>query len=1161
MILARPAWLRFLPLVFLLLQALPSAGGISLVQVDDRGGAPERANDLDLYMDREELPTFAPYSNGRIVLHRVGGGGDGGTPSVRLTVTRDGREALSETQRNLQSHALDFEMDLRRLGAGDFEVTAELLSGTRVTASATLPLRIVASEAQTRGDFEIRIPAGPAENPAWPLTFGVPFPWGAVDSMDNIRILDSNHREVPYQATVTGTWSRQGGIRWLLIDFLAPITTEDQVYHVQYGPDIRRAEVSQPLRVTEQNQRIQVDTGVLRFEIPTGESSGITRLWVRENGGEYRFIESDSETMGAVMIDAEGREYLGSRDGTAVVEESGPIRAVIKVEGYHRSAQGDHLGRFITRYTAWRGLSHLQIDHTFIFTHDAEEAQYANISYRLPFASSQFAVGLEEDGGTHSGRISDDGFYVLQRDDLQYILNDGDKREVEGRLQGWFTTGDSGAWLTASVRDFWQKFPKEIEIEEDQVHFHFWPRHGEPPLRHPDSLEMEEVNKLWFAHEGEILDLRVPERVVELFARDTIPEDVEQARVANPTGAAVTHQILLSFHTEPWSERKAVAFNELFQQEPIAIPDPVWLTESGVFGWLLAQDKDRFPQVEKAIDLSADIILRYQEMDRDYGMFNFGDSHHGWNSAEERWSLHRAWYNTHHGWNRWPWIIFARSGNEEILQWARRNSRFAADMAHTNYAPERFRNAPLPRRKILGGIKDYKGLVHWNRGDRFCYNSSADALFWHYYLTGDRRSLSTAMNHARGLLGDPDLRGGRAASGRSTSAIAAYWHTWDNDYLEFFERHIRQWLDSPPAHPQNIVFAPSIERYIELTESSRAKQMVIDWAEFILTDYPSSAAEWYDHHRRTLLAYAYLFSGDERFLQAAAKRVHLFSDHLYLDEEDPRYHGQMVMGAGNLMRSYFLQQAPYYLYAVDRHGEIPPLWESSQVMIRSTDSVSLEGRNRYVFRAKLRALEPGNHRLTARLRGSGGYHTGGGTDRQDFGGWMESADGERVEAELLSMERNARPLQWDLEVTDPGDYELIIWSNKNFYVFTPVTGEDPAWGEVYRLNPSYTLDSAHRFYFNAPSTAREVALQGRGRDLTALVLYNPEGEMASEAIWLGHRDQREHRVEASLQGHPREGWAFEILGYRGGTIRDAWFTPNREENFYFSSRSDRWFQP
>lgn len=1144
---------------------LPLTAGVTWSAVDGRGGFPNNANGIDLYMAREELPVFDRHTQGRVVFHTVAGGeGPARNPSLRLFVEQNGQTRISEQLRNPESLVIDFDLDLSRLNAGEYELRAVLTDGPREMASASQPLRIVQADVSDSGRFAIRVPAVEVEQEQWPLTFGIPFPWGAVNSMDRIRILDPDGREVAYQGKITGRWSKEGSIRWMLVDILTHVWPEDQYFTVEYGPAVQRSQPRNQLRVDEREYLILVDTGKIRFEIPKRESSGIRRLWVSEEGRERLVLDTTSGSVaGPVMVDAGGTEFLGSRDSgmEVVVEEAGPLKAVIALTGYHLCENGHELGRYITRYTTWADSSFVQFDHTFILTHDAEEAQYRNIGYGLPMKSGAFAFGRPQGEDPLEGVVGDTGAYILQRDDQRYILNDGERREEEGRAPGWFTSGEEGAWMTGVIRDFWQMFPTEIEVQPEMVWFHFWPRHGEPPLRDPDTIGIEEVHNLWFAHEGEVMDLTVPERSLELFAQDSIAEDVGHARAANPAGLAVTHRILLDFHADPVTTRRAEGLQAVFQQEPTGICDPVWVTESGTFGWLLARDREQFPAVEEAIDLSFDIIRRYQEMDRDYGMFNFGDSHHSYEYGEDRVRLHRAWYQTHHGWNRWPWIQYARSGDEKFLQWGRWNSRNAADLAHVNYAPERFRNAPLPRRKTLGGITDYKGLVPWNRGDRFGYNSAADALLWHYYLTGDQRSLSTAMNHARGLLDDPDIRRDRAGSGRATSAIAAFWHTWDNDYLEFFERHIRQWLDEPPAHPQRILFAPSIERYIELTGSSRAKQMVVDWAEFILTDYPASTSYWYDLHRRMLLSYAYVISRDERYLQAAAKRVNQLVDYIYLDEDDPRSHGRMVAGPGNLYRGYFLQQAPYYLYAVALHGEEPENWLSGGVLIRSHTREELPMGTRNVFRAHLEAREVGDFQIETFLRGSGGAQRLGDTRAQEFGGWIETPDGERIDAELLPITRGL-PMVWELEDVQPGRYELVIWSDANFYTAIPVTAGLDSWGEVYEANPNDELGTGHRYFFAMPSGARGVNFEFRGRGMPfAFAVFNPDGERVAADIFLDRLVDGSRALEVDRGNAPSEGWSFKMLSFRGGYLSDAWFRPDRNEPFYFSATPGKWFQP
>ena len=55
-----------------------------------------------------------------------------------------------------------------------------------------------------------------------PLTFGVPFPKGALASPDQVRVLTAAGREVPSQVTEVATWEpADPSLKWIWVFFFA----------------------------------------------------------------------------------------------------------------------------------------------------------------------------------------------------------------------------------------------------------------------------------------------------------------------------------------------------------------------------------------------------------------------------------------------------------------------------------------------------------------------------------------------------------------------------------------------------------------------------------------------------------------------------------------------------------------------------------------------------------------------------------------------------------------------------------------------------------------------------------------------------------------------------------------------------------------------------
>ena len=1117
--------------------------------------------ELALYLDRDRYPSFQSLATGRVRgVSSSTGPALQGAPVIEIALLRDGREVEVKSVAPVESPVLDFDWRLAGIEPGPGEIEVRLRDDGGVFASARQDFVVERATAARSGRIPLKVTPAPADFGAWPVTFGVPLPWGALDAEEHVRLLDDAGREVPMQATVAGRWSKQGSIRWLLVDCAPPVGGAQGTYTLEYGPEVSRAAVAAPLLAEQTDAEITINTGPLKMVLPRTEPSGIGQVWLDADGdGEFSDAErvlTPDAALGPSMTDATGLQYLGSRDAEAevVLEEAGPLKACVRISGWHVAETGERLGKYIMRLYAYRGLPHVRAMHTFIITADSDEAQYSDIAWSLPFRGLDYVLGTPN---ASVGRVPEQGAYLLQRDDLCYKLYEGGAFKEEGeKAEGWVTVGAPGRFLTLAVRDFWQQFPKELEVTRDALTVHFWPSHGEGRIRTGDNLSIRNAYQQWFAHEGRVLDFRVPEEYLAFVKQDSEQYNWPHAKVANAIGLAKTHEMLLYFHPQDWEAARSREVNRVFQDAPAAVVEPEWMCDSGVFGSLHPQDREAFEPVETALDETLDNISRLRAMDRDYGMFNWGDSHHNWDWATRRWNMHRIWRNTHHGWTRWPWLMYARSGDKAVLDWAEANARHVADVDHCHYATDDLEALTYPLQKRVGGICDYKGFVHWASGGRLYYNSIADSMIWHYYMTGDQRSLTTALEHGAALIADGKPLPHREGAGRSTSAAALYFLTWDNDYLEFLERTVDTLLNTQEEDgrfPQWENFAPYLQRYVDLTGSRRAMAAMVRWGDWICAQPP--AAEGY-HAKINILAHAYLYTGDEKYLCAAAYDVSSFVDYVYRGP-DPRYQGQFIIQHSNLDQSYFMQEVPYYLTAVERLGHQPTPDQPTQTRIRALSRETIDGEERYVFDARIRQEADAPLELTVTVDGYAGFSYAAELTPVE-GGDAVTATAAPAHAERATTLELAAPADGRLE------YALRVTCEKNFFVTVPVTSADAPVREVYPIFRDGTwVGEGFRWFFAVPEDARDFTLRYKGRSWPLQVdLQDPAGQVVSRDVWIGSNDLNERSQRVAVGDAGATGWSFAVYGYGQACLLgfDASPAP-ADQSFYFAASAQKLFRP
>ena len=1155
-------------------------------------GAFLREVDIRVLLDRDRYPTFQQLATGRIYLHSAQAGTKlAGKPAVLLSIQRDGKVVAAERIEPVLSPVIDFDLPVANLKPGDYELVLRVADGDEVLESTARRGFVVhRARPQSSGRIPVSLPPAPARLQSFPITFGVPFPWGALGSPDNVQLLDENGRELPIQVEVAGRWSRQGSIRWLRLDCLPEVRTTARNLTLVYGPGVTRRAAATPLSITETEEHVSVETGPLRFLVPKNKTPGISQLWLDQDGdgafGANELMMRPHDEAGPYLVDEAGVVYQGVADESAEVqvESSGPLKACVRVSGWHVAASGEKLGKFALRYYAYAGLPYVRVYHTFTVTAGSnkdtvgapegtpgtEEVRYRDIAYAIPFSSTYYVLGTPK---IHSGwvRGKDDSAYLLQRDDLfcKLVQNGRFKDECE-KAEGWMSVGTTRSMMTVAVKDFWQQFPKELEIRNDRAIVHFWPAHNEAPIRTGANLSIENVYQQWFAHEG-LLDFKIPEEALAYVKQDSERYNWPSAKIINAIGLAKTHEMLLYFHAQDWEKARARSVSRTFQANLTATCAPEWTCNSNVFGNMLAHSPRQFPQIEQAIDENIDCIFRHREMDRDYGMFNFGDSHHNWFWQERRWSLHRIWRNTHHGWTRWPWLMYARTGRKELFDWGDRNARHVADVDHCHYAAEPFVDLPYPRGKLVGGICDYKGFVHWASGARLGYNSAADAMIHHYYFTGDERSRTAALEHGRALIDNRRALPHREGSGRLTSACALYFLTWDNDYLDLIERTVDRLLGTQRddgSFPQWEDFAPFLQRYVDLTGSRRGMEAMARWADWICEQRQPCSLY---HSKLSILAHAYLYTGDEKYLRTAAYRVHASVDNQYLGE-DPRYRGMFIVGHSNLDQSYFMQWIGYYLSAIAKHGKEPEPERPDRTWIRTVDRVALGETSQTAWKTRYESVPEQAYVWQARLRQRR-------KEALDLHLELRAYNDQKYMAELhahgadqptrvfalVPKHETAGSVDIHRDADTAADYDLRIYSDKNFSVKVPLSYGQRGLQEVYPLFGTGTVvGDGLRCWFNLPTGAESFSLGYKGRAWPLRAeLFAPDGERVGVDTWISSNDP--YVAVRWLDGSAakgREGWSFSTTGYGPGGLLEFRAEPAAAQRpFFFSLDRDKLFSP
>ncbi|NOX54203.1 MAG: hypothetical protein GXP27_07120, partial [Planctomycetes bacterium] len=603
---------------------------------------------------------------------------------------------------------------------------------------------------------------------AWPITTGIPVPQGILGDADHVRLMlgEEADDEVPLQVRITGRWP-DGSVKWLLLSFLADIPAEGQtVYPMQFGRGVRRTAGPLPaVRLRKTDRSVHVDTGPLQFEIdPHGN---LTRFRLKN-----RPLSAGDAVCETVATDADGADYT-TRNAAAkiTVEESGPVRAVIKVVSDLRDAGGKRLFRIEKRIEAYAGQTFLRIHHTLVVDRpDTKFVELDRLAYRVPGLGLASAWRVP----TVRGRVTLDQVLrrVWQQFDNVFFLDPTRKSAsgtATGRIVGAAISTDPSGCAVA-VRDFWQNYPKGFALRPGAIDIELCPDF-EPGLYDKFPFEKEGHHLYYYLLNG---------------------------RYKIKTGVAKTHELLLCF--SPAEQREAVC--QMFQRPPLATAPPQWYCDSKAFYDVAPRDPKRFRLYEEAIDRNLKAYLQRRDRQHDYGMLNYGDWYGergaNWGNIE---------YDTQHAF----FLEYIRSGNPEAFFLGEATELHNRDVDTVQFSPDP-QNVGAVYVHQMCHVGEYytksvPGTLGFPRGGFTVSHAWVEGHFAHYFLTGDPRSDQTGRAVAdyfvRKELGRPyDFSSTRVPGWHLIMLSAAYHATGDPYYLNAARVIVRHVLETQDVEPR-----------------------------------------------------------------------------------------------------------------------------------------------------------------------------------------------------------------------------------------------------------------------------------------------------------------------------------------------------------------------
>ncbi|MCC6445347.1 MAG: glycoside hydrolase family 127 protein [Armatimonadetes bacterium] len=292
--------------------------------------------------------------------------------------------------------------------------------------------------------------SGPLPAQGFPVSCGVPLPYGQIRNLKQVGLKDAGGRTVPVQLEAMNRWP-DGSLRWVLFDLIARPGAAP--YTLALSPKPLPSPRS-PLKVRQTGSKVMIDTGTALIEAGGSPDRLIDRIAVK---GEKEPIIRD---VAGVLLLEDSRSYHPRWEEVKVISR-GPARASIELRG-QLEGEGPSPGRFVARIHAYPRLQMVRASFR-IFNDSGETLKIKNLSLSVPVASGEPKSIVWADAENPSRTASEPEASLIQPEANSYRVESGGRKIATGkRASGWLENGS----VAAAVRSFWQQYPKALRSGE-----------------------------------------------------------------------------------------------------------------------------------------------------------------------------------------------------------------------------------------------------------------------------------------------------------------------------------------------------------------------------------------------------------------------------------------------------------------------------------------------------------------------------------------------------------------------------------------------------------------------------------------------------------------------------------------------------------------------
>jgi len=436
-----------------------------------------------------------------------------------------------------------------------------------------------------------------------PVTGGVPIAEGAAPEGSAFILRDDEGNTAPLQTSVLARW-KDGSARWVLLDFQSsPPAKGKSKYVLSWEKDGQTDDAS------------------------PNSGAGSAKVTVADNA---LLNISDRCEVILSLVNSDGQVCDAVVESTQT-ETEGKLRSTLLLTGSFRTPDGERVFQFRLRASVYAGLSVIRLEPLILV--DADSGVMQKIR--------ELTLTLKPMNDVQSGQIGGDPVWkgtvstsvrLFQRDDENYSLQG--TNGAGGKAPGWAEMDDGKGSIAVALHDFWQQWPKSLEVSPEGLSIGLLPRFSEGDFAHMEP---------WYKYQY-------------LFDRD---------RYQLRTGQARRWDIWIDMSGDGESLAK------MANAPLVPAADPAQAIATGVWDEIAPAGIPAMTEYDKWAENLFENYCYSIQVQRDYGVMNWGD---WFGERKVNWGNHE--YDT----TNQILIQFARTGDPRYLYVADTAARHSSEV-------------------------------------------------------------------------------------------------------------------------------------------------------------------------------------------------------------------------------------------------------------------------------------------------------------------------------------------------------------------------------------------------------------------------------------------------------------------------------------------------